>query len=48
MTLDLLAEHAAAVREHLVTDVVPFDDGPAAMVELAQRRRSTIQTVFAV
>ena len=48
VTLDLLAEHGDAVREHVVTDVVPFEDGPAAMVELAERRRSTIQTVFAV
>ena len=48
VTLDLLAEHGDAVRRHVVTDVVPFDEGPAAMVELAGRRRSTIQTVFAV
>ena len=48
VTLELLAEHGDAVRRHVVTDVVPFDEGPAAMVELAERRRSTIQTVFAV
>ena len=47
-TLDLLAEHGDLVRSVVVTDVVPFDDGPAAMVELMERRRSTIQTVFAV
>ncbi len=47
-TLDLLATHGGEVREHIVTDVVPFDDGPALMVELAERRRSTIQAVFAV
>ena len=39
---------ATRCARHVVTDVVPFDDGPAAMVELAERRRSTIQTVFAV
>ncbi|HEU0101493.1 MAG TPA: zinc-binding alcohol dehydrogenase [Mycobacteriales bacterium] len=47
-TLELLAEHGDAIRQHVVTDVVPFDDGPSALVELAGRRRSTIQTVFAV
>jgi threonine dehydrogenase-like Zn-dependent dehydrogenase len=47
-TLELLAVYGAGIREHVVTDVVPFDDGPALMVELAARRRSTIQAVFAV
>jgi hypothetical protein len=36
------------VRQHLVTDVVPFDEGPALMTALAQRRRSTLQAVFDV
>jgi len=35
------------VRRHLVTDVVPFE-GPQLMADLAERRRSTIQAVFAV
>ena len=47
-TLDLLAEHGDLVRRTVVTDVVAFEDGPAAMVALMERRRSTIQTVFAV
>jgi threonine dehydrogenase-like Zn-dependent dehydrogenase len=47
-TLELLARHGDDVRRHLVTDVVPFEQGPAFMVELAQRRRSTVSAVFAV
>ncbi len=47
-TLELLATCGEAVRHHVVTDMVPFDDGPALMTDLAARRRSTIQTVFAV
>ncbi|SNS20415.1 Threonine dehydrogenase [Geodermatophilus saharensis] len=37
-TLDLLRERGEDVRRHLVTDVVPFDEGPALLTDLAQRR----------
>lgn len=47
-TLALLDSHGEQIRRHIVTDVVPFDDGPQVMVELTQRRRSTIQAVFAL
>jgi len=47
-TLALLAERGDAVRRHVVTDVVPFDAGPALMTELAERRRPTVSAVFAV
>jgi len=47
-TLALLAEHGEQVRRHIITDVVPFDDGATLMAELAERRRSTIQAVFAL
>jgi threonine dehydrogenase-like Zn-dependent dehydrogenase len=47
-TLALLAGHGQQVRRHLVTDVVPFDEGATVMAELAERRRSTIQAVFAL
>ncbi len=47
-TLALLAEHGEQVRRHMITDVVPFDDGATLMAELAERRRSTIQAVFAL
>ncbi len=39
VTLDLLRERGDDVRQHLVTDVVPFDDGPALLADLAGRRR---------
>jgi threonine dehydrogenase-like Zn-dependent dehydrogenase len=47
-TLALLADRGDAIRRHVVTDVVPFDEGPALMTELAQRRRPTVSAVFAV
>ena len=47
-TLALLAGHGDRIRRHLVTDVVPFEDGATVMTELAERRRSTIQAVFAL
>jgi len=47
-TLELLAHHGDDVRQHLVTDVVPFEQGPGFMVDLAARRRSTVQAVFSV
>ena len=36
---DLLADAGQLVREHLVTDVVPFEDGPRLLSDLAARRR---------
>jgi threonine dehydrogenase-like Zn-dependent dehydrogenase len=47
-TLQLLRSYGDVVRQHVVTDVVPFEQGPQLMVELAERRRSTISAVFAV
>ncbi len=47
-TLALLARHGERVRQHLVTDVVAFEEGAVLMAELAERRRSTIQAVFAL
>ncbi len=47
-TLALLSDCGELVRRGLVTDIVPFQDGPVLMTELAERRRSTIQAVFSV
>ena len=47
-TLALLSAHGPAVLEHVVTDVVPFEQGAAFMSELAERRRTTVQAVFAL
>jgi hypothetical protein len=35
------------MREHLVTDLVPLDDAPALLADLADRRRHVLQAVFA-
>jgi threonine dehydrogenase-like Zn-dependent dehydrogenase len=47
-TLALLAGEGDRVRRHVVTDVVPFEDGATVITELTERRRSTIQAVFAL
>jgi len=46
-TVELLGAHGPAVREHLVTDVVPLADAPALLADVAARRRHVIQAVFA-
>lgn len=46
VTLDLLHDRGADVRTHLITDVVPFDEGPALLSDLAARRRATLQAVL--
>jgi threonine dehydrogenase-like Zn-dependent dehydrogenase len=38
-TLDLLRDRGDDVRRHLVTDVLPFTDGPALLTDLATRGR---------
>jgi threonine dehydrogenase-like Zn-dependent dehydrogenase len=45
-TLDLLAADGAAVRAHLVTDLVPFADGPRLLRDLAGRRRPPLTAVL--
>ncbi len=47
-TVRFLEANGDAVREHLVTDVVPYEEAPALMQELAERKRHVIQAVFAV
>jgi threonine dehydrogenase-like Zn-dependent dehydrogenase len=46
VALDLLRERGSDIRRHLVTDVVPFDDGPQLLADLAGRRRTTLQAVL--
>ncbi|SNS18607.1 Threonine dehydrogenase [Geodermatophilus pulveris] len=38
VTLDLLRERGPEIRRHVVTDVLPFDDGPRLLADLAGRR----------
>lgn len=45
-TIALLRDDGAAVREHLVTDVVPFDEAPQLMQQLAARERHVLSAVF--
>ena len=47
-TLRFLHDCGDLVREHVVTDLVPFDDGPTFLAELAARERHSIQAVFEV
>ncbi len=46
--MELLQTCGDLVRGTVVTDLVPFDDGPAFLTELAPRRRSAVQAVFVV
>jgi threonine dehydrogenase-like Zn-dependent dehydrogenase len=45
-TLDLLAEHGAAVRTALVSDLVPLEEAPQLFADLSDRRRHVLQAVF--
>jgi threonine dehydrogenase-like Zn-dependent dehydrogenase len=45
-TIDLLRAHGPAVREHLVTEVVPMSEAPALFAAVAARRRHVIQAVL--
>ena len=45
-TARLLASRGDDVRRHLVTDVVPIEEAPRFIAELARRERSAMQAVF--
>jgi threonine dehydrogenase-like Zn-dependent dehydrogenase len=45
-TIALLRAHGAAVRKHMITDIVPLAEGPALLTDLAARRRHVIQAVL--
>jgi threonine dehydrogenase-like Zn-dependent dehydrogenase len=47
-TLALLRDHGAAVRAHLLTDVVAFDRAPELFADLSARRRHVLSAAFAV
>ena len=46
-TIDLLRADGSAIREHLITAVVPFEDAPELFADLAARRRRELQAVLA-
>ena len=45
-TIALLRAHGPAGRQHVITDVLPLEDGPALLADLAARRRHVIQAVL--
>jgi threonine dehydrogenase-like Zn-dependent dehydrogenase len=45
-TVLLLQERGSAIREHLVSDVVPLASAPQLLAELSQRRRHVLSAVF--
>ncbi|MEU4681191.1 zinc-binding dehydrogenase [Micromonospora sp. NPDC023737] len=47
-TIDLLRAYGDLIRKHLVTAVVPFEDAPVLLTDLAERRRQELQVVLAV
>jgi NADPH:quinone reductase-like Zn-dependent oxidoreductase len=47
-TLAFLQDCGELIREHVITDLVAFDEAPAFLAELAARRRRSIQAVFEV
>jgi threonine dehydrogenase-like Zn-dependent dehydrogenase len=47
-TIDLLAAYAGPICKHLVSSVVPFDEAPAVLDDLAARRRQELQVVLTV
>jgi threonine dehydrogenase-like Zn-dependent dehydrogenase len=47
-TLDLLRAYGCEIRQHLITDIVPFNQSPALFEDLAQHRRNVLQAVFKV
>ncbi|WBB68904.1 zinc-binding alcohol dehydrogenase [Micromonospora sp. WMMD812] len=45
-TVDLLRAYGDVIRKHLVSAVVPFDEAPALLTDLAERRRQELQVVL--
>ncbi|MDO9418496.1 glycosyltransferase [Pararhizobium sp.] len=47
-TVSLLRAEGASILEHMITHVVPFDDGPAFLDHLVENRPDFLQIVFKV
>ncbi len=45
-TIDLLRDEGAAIRQHIVTDVVTFDDAPKLFDDVSDRRRHVVGAVL--
>jgi threonine dehydrogenase-like Zn-dependent dehydrogenase len=46
-TIDLLESDGPAIRKHLISAVVPFDEAPTLLTDMATRRRQELQAVIA-
>lgn len=47
-TMTLLQEYGSLIRQHVITDIVPYDDAPQLFSDLSARKRDIIQAVFAL
>ena len=47
-TIDLVHSQGPGIREHLITDVLPLQQAPEFLVELAARRRRAVSAIFTV
>lgn len=47
-TVQLMKSHGTLIREHMITHVVPFDDGPKFLADLVENRPEFVQIVFKV
>lgn len=45
-TIELLRQYGDLIRKHLVTAVVPLEEAPTVLTDLAERRRSELQVVL--
>ncbi|WP_067501232.1 zinc-binding alcohol dehydrogenase [Actinoplanes sp. TFC3] len=45
-TVELLRHDGELIRQHLITAVVPFEEGPALLHDLAARRRQEVQSIL--
>ncbi|MCW3844303.1 zinc-binding alcohol dehydrogenase [Micromonospora yasonensis] len=45
-TIELMRQYGEEIRKHLVTAVVPLDEAPTVLTDLAERRRSELQVVL--
>ena len=47
-TIELLRAYGPLIRKHMLTDVVPFEQAPQLIADLAARKRHVIQAVFEI
>jgi hypothetical protein len=45
-TVRLLHRDGEAIRRHMITAVVPFDEAPTLLEDLSARRRQEVQAVL--